>query len=257
MTAQKGKDLLLKIDTNGLLKNLTSTLVSHRDTSLRKAAAEALAWCNKNEVDVVPALTAAYLSGRIAEYEKNHPGVHILRINPGYDQFRPKLKTMMSAGTPPDIFYLPPDILPEMASLKLLRPIDDYVAQERASGQGGYLDEFWPILMKAWRFDVKTGQIGTGQLYGLPKDFTTTVMYVNLDLVEGHQLQLTNADGSRTFAAIHMHANRLYILEGTVPKGAPQPALFQQSLGFIDKDGKRIRYSEIYSNAYPPPTRTR
>ncbi len=85
----------------------------------------------------------------------------------------------------------------------------------------------------------------------------TFYAYYNLDLVEGHQLQLTNADGSRTFAAIHMHANRLYILEGTVPKGAPQPALFQQSLGFIDKDGKRIRYSGIYSNAYPPPTRTR
>ena len=83
----------------------------------------------------------------------------------------------------------------------------------------------------------------------------TFYAYYNLDLVEGHQLQLTNSDGSRTFAAIHMHENRLYILEGTVPKGAPQPALFQQSLGFIDKEGKRIRYSTIYSNAYPPPPR--
>ena len=77
----------------------------------------------------------------------------------------------------------------------------------------------------------------------------------NADLVEGHQLQLTNADGTRTFAAIHMHENRLYILEGTVPKGAPQPALFQQSLGFIDKEGKRIRYTSTYSNAYPAPAR--
>jgi len=85
----------------------------------------------------------------------------------------------------------------------------------------------------------------------------TFYAYYNLDLVEGHQLQLTNNDGSRTFAAIHMHENRLYILEGTVPKGAPQPALFQQSLGFIDKDGKRIRYSTIYSNAYPAPPRSR
>ena len=85
----------------------------------------------------------------------------------------------------------------------------------------------------------------------------TFYAYYNLDLVEGHQLQLTNADGTRTFAAIHMHANRLYILEGTVPKGAPQPALFQQSLGFIDKEGKRIRYASTYSNEYPPPPRAR
>ncbi len=39
-----------------------------------------------------------------------------------------------------------------------------------------------------------------------------------------------NPDGSRTFAAIYRHGTRLYILEGTVPKGAPAPGLFQQSL---------------------------
>jgi hypothetical protein len=85
----------------------------------------------------------------------------------------------------------------------------------------------------------------------------TFYAYTNVDLVEGRQIQLTNPDGSRTFVAIHMHADRLYILEGTVPKGAPLPALFQQSLGFIDKEGKRIRYATTYSNAYPPPPRSR
>jgi len=70
------------------------------------------------------------------------------------------------------------------------------------------------------------------------------------DMVEGHNIQLTNADGSRTFAYVSMHANRLYILEGTVPKGAPVPGLFQQSLGYVDKDGNGIRYQTIYSNSY-------
>ena len=77
------------------------------------------------------------------------------------------------------------------------------------------------------------------------------------DLVEGHRLQLTNADRSRTFAVIHMHELRLYILEGTVAPGAPPPALFQQSLGFLDKDGKRIRYETTYSQGFPVPRRTR
>lgn len=77
-----------------------------------------------------------------------------------------------------------------------------------------------------------------------------------MDLVEGHQLQLTNiADKSRTFASIYMHENRLYIMEGTVPAGYPEPALFQQSLGFIDKDGNGIRYQTRYVNGLPPPPR--
>ena len=34
-------------------------------------------------------------------------------------------------------------------------------------------------------------------------------------------------------------------------RGAPEPGLFQQSLGWLDKEGNRIRYTEtIYSNSY-------
>jgi hypothetical protein len=71
------------------------------------------------------------------------------------------------------------------------------------------------------------------------------------DLVEGHELQLTNnADESRTFAFVTMHQNRLYILEGSVPKAYPAPGLFQQSMGFVDKDGNGIRYQSVYSNMH-------
>ena len=44
----------------------------------------------------------------------------------------------------------------------------------------------------------------------------TLYAYYWSDLVEGRRLQLTNDDGSNTFVAIHLHENRLYILEGTV-----------------------------------------
>ena len=79
------------------------------------------------------------------------------------------------------------------------------------------------------------------------------------DMVEGHLVQLTNADRSRTFAWVGMHAHKLYILEGTVPAGYPEPGLFQQSMQWIDKKGNGIRYQSIYSNSfhgmgvYPPP----
>ena len=80
-----------------------------------------------------------------------------------------------------------------------------------------------------------------------------------VDLIEGYSLQLTNSDESRTFAGIYMHQNRLYVLEGTVPKGYPEPGLFQQSLGFVDENGNGLRYEAVYSNEfhglgiYPPP----
>ena len=100
------------------------------------------------------------------------------------------------------------------------------------------------ILFATWNFLQRDAKV-------------THLTYSYADLVEGHSLQLTNKDGSRTFAAIHMHENRLYILEGTVPEGAPPPGLFQQSLQFLDKDGNKIRYQSIYSNGFPAPPATR
>ena len=74
----------------------------------------------------------------------------------------------------------------------------------------------------------------------------------NTDLVAGHQLQMSNRDESRTFVAIYMHENRLYIMEGNAPKGAAEPGLFQQSLSFFDETGNRVRYQSIYYNGILP-----
>ena len=70
------------------------------------------------------------------------------------------------------------------------------------------------------------------------------------DLVSGHEIQLLNPDQSRTFAFVAMHTDRLYILEGTVPRGYPPPVLFQQSMGYVDRNGSGMRYQSIYSNMY-------
>ncbi|NNC65598.1 MAG: hypothetical protein HKN84_12490 [Gammaproteobacteria bacterium] len=64
----------------------------------------------------------------------------------------------------------------------------------------------------------------------------------HIDLVEGHQLQITNPDQSRTYASMYLHNGRLYVLEATVPPGSLPQGLFQQSLSFLDEDGNRIRY---------------
>jgi hypothetical protein len=85
----------------------------------------------------------------------------------------------------------------------------------------------------------------------------THLSYSNADRVEGHEIYLTNTDGSRTIAAVYMHENRLYIIEGNVPAKSPPPAIFYQSMGFIDREGKRIRYDTPYSNGFPAPRRVR
>ncbi len=65
--------------------------------------------------------------------------------------------------------------------------------------------------------------------------------------VEGHQLQVTNADRSRTYAGIYLHETRLYILEATVLPGSPPPIIFQQSLSLLDDEGNTFNYEYIHS----------
>jgi hypothetical protein len=102
-----------------------------------------------------------------------------------------------------------------------------------------------------WKQDER-GAIVYATLKFLQRDAkVTSYTYDWQDLVEGHFLQMTNnADQSRTFAYIAMHEHKLYMLEGTVPKGSPEPGLFQQSLGWVDQNGRGIRYQSIYSNTY-------
>jgi hypothetical protein len=109
--------------------------------------------------------------------------------------------------------------------------------------EGHWIDDVrGAVIYASWRF--------------MQRDAKLTGFHWNLvDQVEGHQLQLTNADKSRTFAGIYMHENKLYIIEGTVPAGYPEPALFQQSLGWLDENGIGLRYQSVYSNHYPPPPR--
>jgi len=100
-----------------------------------------------------------------------------------------------------------------------------------------------------WKHDIRGAVIFASYKFIQRDVKVTNYLWAHMDLVEGAELQLTNnKDQSRTFAFIAMHQNKLYIFEGTVPKGNPEPGLFQQSVGFVDKDGNGIRYQKIYSN---------
>ena len=114
-----------------------------------------------------------------------------------------------------------------------------------------------------WKMDVRGAQLFALQrMLQRPGVKLTDATLQFQDVVEGYMVQLSNADESRTFAYITMHENRLYIYEGTAPKGAPEPGIFNNSVGFVDAKGQGMRYTDYYSNAIhglrqhePPPYR--
>ncbi|HMO26078.1 MAG TPA: extracellular solute-binding protein, partial [Tepidisphaeraceae bacterium] len=149
----------------------------YRARTSRAVTLTVLHWGNPAETQIVESL--------VRRYERENPHVRILRIGvPGSGELASKLKTMVAAGDPPDVFYLAPDMLSEAARYKLVRPIDDYIAADRAAGVGAFYDDFFPLLLDAFRYDIEAQRVGQGPLYGLPKDFTTAIFYINVDLFE-------------------------------------------------------------------------
>ena len=65
--------------------------------------------------------------------------------------------------------------------------------------------------------------------------------------VDGHQLQITNADQSRTYVGIYLHDLRLYIVEATSPAGRPPPTIFQQSLELLNENGEIFNYRYLHT----------
>ena len=99
--------------------------------------------------------------------------------------------------------------------------------------------------LRYWEIDVRASVAYAAWNYRQRGGEVTYDAYHYINLIEGHQLQITNADQTRTFAAIYLHDSRLYIVDATVAAGSIPPGIFQQSLEIIDKDGNRIRYQNI------------
>jgi hypothetical protein len=104
-----------------------------------------------------------------------------------------------------------------------------------------------------WTIDIMASIDYAATRYRQKPGVTVTYDAWNyIERVTGHQLQLTNPDGSRSYVGIYLHENRLYILDATAPADAPPPIIFQQSFGFLDANGKPVQYRDFYFNRLPP-----
>jgi len=142
--------------------------------------------------------------------------VHVDSLN-----YPDKLQAMMAGGTPPDVFYVHSMRFYNYASKGLLHPLDEFVDAETNFN----LDDFYPKLIKAFKFG--------GDLYGIPKDWTTYVLYYNKDMFD--KAGLAYPDSNWTWDELRNAAKKL-----TFDK---------------DKDGKMDQYGlivEIFADWYYP-----
>ena len=92
----------------------------------------------------------------------------------GYQQ---TLLTNLSAGTAPDVFWIPGTDLADFAKRDVILDVRQY-----ADATGHNDGDFYPGPMAQLTTEIATGQPGNA-LWGLPRDVSTFGLYLNLDLI--------------------------------------------------------------------------
>jgi multiple sugar transport system permease protein len=120
-----------------------------------------MGWGNPQERQISENLLAAF--------EKANPDIKVKYIHAS--DFESKLRTMMAGDIPPDVFYMPAESFAMYASKGVLKRLDGLIQDARFP-----IEDFFPPLVDGFRYN--------GGIYGIPKDFTTQVVYYNRDLFD-------------------------------------------------------------------------
>lgn len=105
-----------------------------------------------------------------------------LTYEPGNSEGSPyqdKLKTELSAGTAPDVFWIPGTDIADFAKAGLILN-----AADLASASGFNKADFYEGPMQSLSVDPATGMESDAFLWGVPRDVSTFALYLNLDLID-------------------------------------------------------------------------
>jgi len=117
----------------------------------------------------------------ITKFTNENPNVQIEAIHVDSLSFGQKLKTMISGGTPPDVFYLDVEDFSGLAARGELLQLDDYLNRDKDEVKP---EDFFEAPFNEFRYK--------GRLYGIAKDFTTLVLYYNMDIFDKYKVGYPN-----------------------------------------------------------------
>lgn len=152
----------------------------------------------------------------------------------------------------PDVFYMPDYSFYTWAASGRLMRLDDSSSSQSVSEEE--LDPIWDKAVDMYRFDKNSLTLGSGDLYGLPKDLGPYTLVYNKDLLEeciessGGKLTLPSATEPMTFtefseycAAIQVELDKISpdVKKYAVSSYEIMPAVYSNNSDFYKGEDKR------------------
>ncbi len=117
----------------------------------------------------------------VADFHAAQPNITVKVEVSDWDSYWTKLKTMLSASTPPDVFAMDAPLYLDYQSRGVLLNLQPYLDKNP-----GMLDGIYPQTLQAY----KTAD----GMYGLPRDFQTIVLFYNKDMFDAAKVAYPTAD---------------------------------------------------------------
>jgi multiple sugar transport system substrate-binding protein len=122
-----------------------------------------MAWGDPSELDVWNQI--------VADFEKANPGIKVNVEVSDWDSYWTKLKTLLAAKTPPDVFAMDAPLYLDYQSRGVLQNLQPYIDKSP-----DMLKDVYPQTLAA--YNLPDGY------YGLPRDFQTVVLFYNKDMFD-------------------------------------------------------------------------
>lgn len=124
-----------------------------------------LMWGDVNEIKSV--------RKSLDEFEELNPKISVRIIHArGSDEYRRKFQTMFAGGIPPDIMYVEATDFPAYVQRDIFLNLQPFVERDKHFK----VEDYYPHLIELFRYKEN--------IYGIPKDFATLVLYYNASMFE-------------------------------------------------------------------------
>ena len=117
----------------------------------------------------------------VADFQAQNPNITVKVEVSDWDAYWEKLKTMLAASTPPDMFAMDAPLYLDYQSRGVLKNLQPYLDQNPELLAGVY-----PQTLEAYKLD--------DGYYGLPRDFQTIVLFYNKDMFDAAKVPYPTAD---------------------------------------------------------------
>ena len=117
----------------------------------------------------------------VTDFHQAKPNITVKVEVSDWDSYWTKLKTLLSAGTPPDVFAMDAPLYLDYQSRGVLLNLQPYLDKNTDMLKGVY-----PQTLEAYK--TPDG------MYGLPRDFQTIVLFYNKDMFDAAGVAYPTAD---------------------------------------------------------------